>query len=394
VVAIVALDDALAMTLYGLGTSAAQMLTSGGADFFDEMKKVVIELGGAMLLGAVCAVILMAVLRWIKETERNLAFAIGIILLAISLSIYANMDVILATMTFGFVLINIAPRRSEELFSLMRSFSIPIYVLFFVFVGARLGISDMPKWLWGIVAIYVVGRSAGKMLGAYIGARITGADTAVKKYMGLSLFAQGGVAVGLSIMASHHLGKIPLSGELTLGDAIIFAVTATTLIVQFIGPAMVKLAIKLAGESGKNITEDDIVEEKKVKDLMDVTRDMIFESDSLQDAVSKFVEHDCIAYPVVDKEGRNVGMVSLDSFKEVLDERSSWEWILVADVMKPSDEKVGMFSPLKDALDLMKQLHLELLPVVDEDSGSLSGMLLMGNVKKRISGELLKRQSN
>src|SRR5690606_24444529 len=125
-----------------------------------------------------------------------------------------------------------------------------------------LSLGHMPGWLWGIVAIYVLGRNLGKMAGAWVGARITGAETVVRRYLGLGIFAQGGVAVGLSIMATHHLGRTTVgdSGVL-LGDAIIFAVTATTLIMQLTGPPMVKLGLVLAGEVGRNVTDQDVIGE-------------------------------------------------------------------------------------------------------------------------------------
>ena len=102
-------------------------------------------------------------------------------------------------------------------------------------------------------------EAAGKMLGAWYGEKITHSEPVVRKYFGMRLFAQGGVAVGLSIMASQHLSGIQRTPQFNMGDAIPFAVTATTLIVQLIGPPMVKWAITLAGESGRNITKDDII---------------------------------------------------------------------------------------------------------------------------------------
>jgi Kef-type K+ transport system membrane component KefB len=131
-------------------------------------------------------------------------------------------------------------------------------VLFFVFIGARLNVAAVPPWIWGLVAAYVVFRTAGKYLGIYCGAKMTGAPAAMRNYGGLALFTQGGVAVGLSIMASGHLNNVMLTGDLSLGDTIIFTVTATTLAVQLLGPPMAKLAALKAGETGRNITREDI----------------------------------------------------------------------------------------------------------------------------------------
>ncbi|MDD5728849.1 MAG: cation:proton antiporter, partial [Victivallales bacterium] len=225
IIAIVALDDALAMTLYGLGTSAARLVTSQSCSLWNSMLHISNELFGALAVGAAVAFILAAFLRWVPQTERGAAIAVGMILLVISVAAFFKMDIILATMMMGFVLTNLIPRRSKELFKLMRSFSVPIYVLFFVLVGARLSFAAMPGWLWLIILVYVVGRSAGKFYGAWLGAKFTGSPLVVRKYLGLGLFAQGGVAIGLSIMAAEQLSTITITPGMSLGDMIIFAVT-------------------------------------------------------------------------------------------------------------------------------------------------------------------------
>ncbi len=393
-IAIVALDDALAMTLYGLGTSTAQLLTSGAADIKGEMVKVAIDLLGALVLGALIACLLAWLLRWIREAEKGLALSIGLILLAIWIAICKDMDVILTAMALGFTLVNIAPRLTGRLFEVMRSFSTPIYVLFFVLVGARLGVSTMPSWLWAIVVAYVICRTAGKMTGSYLAARATGGDPAVRRYMGLGLFAQGGVAVGLSIMASQHLGDLHIAKGVTIGDAVIFGVTATTLIVQILGPPFVKLAIKLAGEIGRNITEEDVIESFRVADVMD--KDVV--TVAQQEPVSRVIEiiagHDDVVYPVVDKDGAVVGMVSLESLKEILADQDSWAWLVAADVAEPLRDKASEDEPLKDTLARMEKLGIEQMPVVKQDDGGKPvGMLDRRRVKRRVGEELLRRRN-
>ena len=269
IIAIVALDDALAMTLYGIGSSTAKLLASNTGSVWVSLGHIGNELFGALAIGAVVAALLVAFLRWVPQTERGAAVAIGMILLLISVAVFFEMDIILATMMMGFVLTNLAPRRSNDLFKLVRSFSVPIYVLFFVLVGARLSFGVMPGWLWLIIISYVVFRSAGKFCGAYFGAKITNGPPAVRKYLGLGLFAQGGVAIGLSIMAAEQLSGVEVAEGMSLGDMIIFVVTTTTLVVQVLGPAMVKLAIRLSGEGGRDITEEDVRASMKVSDVID-----------------------------------------------------------------------------------------------------------------------------
>ena len=393
ITAIVALDDALAMTLYGLGTSVAQMLTSSSGSILHEIVNISIELGGAVALGFCFALLLRFLLRWLYQPEKSLALAIGLILLLISISASAGMDVILASMTLGFALVNMVPRGSRDLFKVIRGFSAPIYVLFFVLIGARLAVSRMPVWLWGIVGVYVVGRSLGKMAGAWIGARYTDSEPVVRRYLGLGLFAQGGVAVGLSITASQHFVGISISENLSLGDVIIFGITATTLIVQIAGPSMVKLSIKLAGEVGRNITEDDVIDSWSVADVMDKHVFPVTEDMPLTKAIRIFTENEYQVYPVVDRNDCLIGTISLSGLQTLLADQESWLWLIVSDVLEPLEKKVSPSMPLRNILNHMLKYKIDQIPVVDEtDKIHPVGMLDISHINKRVRKQLLNRQ--
>jgi Kef-type K+ transport system membrane component KefB/CBS domain-containing protein len=392
-IAIVALDDALAMTLYGLGTSLAQILTHGASSLSHAAIGIVVELAGAVALGLVAGVLLNFILRRSHQRERSLAIAIGGILLVIGFAAASNMDVILATMTLGVTLVNLAPRRSKELFDIVRSFSTPIYVLFFVLVGARLGIASMPVWIWALSAVYVLARSVGKMAGAYYGARISGAAETVRKYSGLGLFAQGGVAVGLSIMASQRLGGVMVTGTMPLGDMVVFGVTATTLIVQIIGPPAVKMAIRLGGEIGRNITADDVIASWRVRDVMSKDLAPVAGTAPLREVFQLFSQHDYLVYPVVAADGRMAGIISLENLKHALMDQNVWEWVVAHDVMTPPIDKVTASTPLESAMDLMNQLHLEQIPVVDDETGQQPlGLLDMRTARILVEEEVIRRQ--
>ena len=392
-IAIVALDDALAMTLYGLGTGAAQMLTSKSGSIVHELEKVSFDLFGALATGFCFAVVLRFILHWLHQRERALAIAVGLILLLIGICTSVGMDIILASMMMGFALINMAPRRSQELFDLLKGFSIPIYVMFFVMVGARLDVSKMPTWMWIMVILYVVARTSGKMFGAWFGARTTGSAPAVRKYLGLGLFAQGGVAVGLSIIASHHLAGIQVHKDFSLGDMVIFVVTATTLIVQIIGPPMVKLAIKLAGEIERNITDEDVIASWTVADVMERDVTAVKKNSRLIDTIRNLAEHDYETIPVIDEDNRLVGTISLEDIKGLLLDQESWKWILAYDVMEPPKDVITPSTPLTDVLNHMRAVRVNEIPVVDStENNHVVGILRSADVRRKISHEVIKRQ--
>lgn len=392
-IAIVALDDALAMTLYGLGTMTAQIITGESASISRQILHTVLELGGAVLLGVLSGYVLKYVSQWLKRKEKNFGIAIGMILLVIGGAAAFEMDVILATMTLGVTLVNIAPRRSKELFETIRSFAEPIYVIFFVLVGARLNVTEMPNWLWGIVAIYVVGRSAGKIFGAYAGARLSGAPEVIQKYTGMGLFAQGGIAVGLSIMAAHHLGDVRVNDAISLGDMIIFGVTASTLVLQITGPPLIKLASKLAGEIGCDVTDEDVIDSWKVSEAMNTDVAPITLGTPLSHVFQIFSAEDHVVFPVVDGESRLQGIITLDALKGVMTSQETWDWVLAADVMAPVVDKVIAETSLSDALNHMLENGIEELPVTAGDEADrVVGILDRRQVRIRVNEEVVRRR--
>ena len=393
VTAIVALDDALAMTLYGLGTGAAQMLSGGDASIGHQAIEVGIEIFGALVVGLIGALILTYLLKWFHQSEKSMGFTLGLLVLVIAVSDIYNMDVIMAAMMMGFVASNLNPVRTKRGFELLRGFSAPIYVIFFVFVGARLGLGSMPAWLWGVVGIYVVGRSFGKFSGAWLGAKISKSEPVVAKYLGLGLFCQGGVAIGLSIMAGGKLGNVSLVGDLSLGDAIIYAVTATTLIVQVIGPPMVKYAAMASGEAGRNVTEEDVIAQMDVLAVMESGIDPLLESMSLEDAISRFSKDDFLVYPVVGKDGTICGMVSLSSMKEVIADHDAWKWLVVQDVMEACTMTTNTATKVDELLVDLDDMNLDQVPVVDSVNELLPvGMVRRAHIRKRVAEELLRQQ--
>jgi Kef-type K+ transport system membrane component KefB len=395
IVAIVALDDALAMTLYGLGTSLASILTqSGGASVGATLLHTGIELAGAIGLGVLCGFVLDATMQYLPQTEKRLGMSIGTLMVCIGLAVAFNMDVILATMAVGIVLINRAPNRSKKLFETVRSFSTPIYIVFFVLVGARLSLDRMPGWIWGLVAAYVLMRSLGKWVGAKWGGRLSRAEPQVQNYMGMALFAQGGVAVGLSIVASHNLQHIQVTETLSLGDMIIFTVTATTLCVQLIGPAFTKLAVRKAGEMGRNVTEEDIMAELNVADAVDTDITPLQEGMPLASAVQRFADQDTFVYPVVARDGTIIGVLTFDMLKELVADREAWSWLVVSDVMQPLRHRLSSRMSLAEALQEMRNNQIEAMPVVESgESGRLVGVLDQRAARRFVGAELMKRQT-
>ena len=389
--AIIALDDALAMALYSIGKSISSMLVGAESSLVKELFSVLHELGGAVLIGVLFAVLFKKILVKIHDQDTALAVSVSALLFIVGLSVSFGMDVILAAMTFGFCLINMMPHRTEKLFSAARSMSIPIYVLFFAIVGARFKVSGMPPLVWWIAGTYVILRSLGKFFGTYSGARISHADKNVTKYAGYGLFAQGGVAIGLAIVAGHNLKSIQLTPELDLGECVVAVVTATTIAVQLIGPFMTRLALKYSGEMNRNITEEDVMRSMRLNDI--IYKDTSFaEGTSVLDIVNHFSTSPVNIKTVKNDKGQMTGVISLNSLREVLPESEMWNWVLAVDIMDESYMKINSDSTVSDAINYMVSANVESIVVVDKDNGQhVEGIIEFRKAKNIIQRELLKR---
>ena len=394
-IAVVAMDDALAMTLYALGASFAQILTGQDVTLAEEAAAIATELGGALVLGSAAGLVMAVLLRRLKLMEHALAVTLGLIFMIMGICVTAHIDVIITTMMMGVVLTNVIPRRSHELFAKVASFSTPIYVLFFVLAGARMALGNMPGWMWLLVVVFIVSMSGGKIFGTYLGARITGASPEVRKYAGMGLLVQGGIAVGLAMMAASRLGDVPLTPELMLGDLIIVTVTATTFIVQLVAPALIRLSVLKAGEIGRDVTEEDVVASLAVADVMATDVVPILEGEPLTRVFREFALQEYMQLPVVNQAGEVTGVVTLDKLREVFGSQDTWEWLVARDVTVQMRDMIVPGDPLSEVLERMRATGTdEFIVVTQREHGQFAGLLSARLARRTINRLLLERQQH
>ncbi len=387
VLAIVALDDALALLLYGFAASiAAALIGRTNGPLLATVLTAALEIVGAIVLGVLAGSVLSFILKRIKDTDKALAFTISSVLLVIGISITLKLGAILAAMTLGATIANLARRKRHTTFELVEKFSPPIYALFFVLAGAHLVLREITGWMIVMVLVYLAGRTAGKVLGSSLGARWSHAADVVRKYLGLCLLSQAGVAIGLAIISSRLF-----QGE--FGHAIIAIVMASTFVVEIFGPMLVKLGVKKAGEVGLNVTEEDLIKTYKVADVMDTSPTSIPQDMPLPQILEVFSTSDSLYYPVIDAQSRIKGVITIADIKEMFASRDVAAWLLACDVAEPVLDKTTPNTPLEEAFDQMKRYDIESIPVVADDSSNrLVGVLDYRKVNRKISAEVLHRQ--
>jgi CBS domain-containing protein len=153
---------------------------------------------------------------------------------------------------------------------------------------------------------------------------------------------------------------------------------------------MVKLAIRRSGEIGRNVTEEDVLAEMSVGDVM-AAAEAIPEHEPLRAVLRRFAQTEHLVYPVVREDGDITGILKLETLKDVLPNRDAWDWLVAADVAEPPGTTAPRTSPLRDALDLMRDANWEQLLVTDENDRPI-GILDRRVAQRRVKEEVLRRQ--
>jgi len=255
--AVVGFDDGLAIIIFGFAAALTKTLliteASGAAEgILGALLSPAKEIGLSFVVGGVAGLLFYRLVRRLKSARDILIVVFGVILICTGLSIRWHLSLILTNMVVGFVLAN---ARHE---SLLHRVTAPLlevmpllFVLFFCLAGAHLQLSALPAL--GVVGIvYVLGRSAGLIGGARIGALFGHVEDKVKKYVGLGILSQAGVAIGLSLIVKHEFTQLDARYNaphaLAIGTSVLATITATCIFFEIIGPIMTKFALKRAGE--------------------------------------------------------------------------------------------------------------------------------------------------
>lgn len=236
---VVAIDDAIALMLFGISLAVVKTLGATGSNpLWMTLLKPVLEIVLALLLGAVMGILLTLLVKWFSNKGNRLALSIAMIAITVGISKIFGLSELLSTMAMSALFVNFS-EDAESIFTMIDGFTPPIFMLFFFFSGADLNIGILPSV--GVTGlIYVVVRVLGKVLGATLGASICHSPEPVKKYLGYTLIPQAGVAIGL---ASLSLTVVP-----EFGQTIKVIILAGTVIYELVGPVATKIALTKAGD--------------------------------------------------------------------------------------------------------------------------------------------------
>lgn len=234
---IVAIDDAWGLMIFSILLAIAQSL-SGQAGAAEVLINCAWETGGALILGLILGLPMAYLTGRIRPGEPTQAEALGLVLLCSGLAVWADVSYILAAMVMGSVVANLATHHDRP-FHAIEGIEWPFLILFFLLAGATLHMKTLAQ-VGFLGAGYICLRVTGRILGTWLGGWLSGTDPATRRWIGLALLPQAGVAIGMALLASQRFPEFK--------DIILTVVLGSTVIFELLGPLVTRRVLILMGE--------------------------------------------------------------------------------------------------------------------------------------------------
>lgn len=232
---VVALDDAWALMLFGIGVAIVSSFNGYTPDN-SSILNAIKDIGGAIILGLLIGIPASYLTGRLKPGKPNLSEALGLVFVCGGLAIWFDVSFLIASMVLGAVVANFA-KHHEYPFHAIEGIDWPFMVIFFVLAGASLELKAVAEA--GLIGIsYILCRITGKLLGARIGAQCSRSDLQTKNWMGLALLPQAGVAIGMALVASNYFPEYR--------QTLLSVVISSTVFFEIIGPILTRLALQRA----------------------------------------------------------------------------------------------------------------------------------------------------
>ena len=244
---VVALDDAVGLVVFAVSFGIAKSIGAGPINVLSIIVEPLLEVVLSLVLGFVMGLLFTLCEKYFHSRSKRMAVSVTFVMMTVAISslkfhvgsIHIGFSSLLACMMLGTVFCNICD-VSEELMDRADRWTVPLLILFFVVSGAELELSVFANIFVVIIGlVYMGSRCLGKYFGASISAKMTKCNTNIVKYLGITLFPQAGVALGMAMKAVELGSDGTIVRNITL-----FAV----LVYEIVGPFLTKVALTKAGD--------------------------------------------------------------------------------------------------------------------------------------------------
>ena len=253
---IVALDDAVGLVVFAVSFGIAEAVEGGVLNVVSVIINPLLEIGCSLVLGSLMGALLTVLEKMFFSNSNRLSLTIAFVIMTIALAsieiplgggVMISFSSLLVCMMLGTMFCNLS-EFSADIMRRSEKWTAPLYAVFFVLSGAQLdlGVFRYPVIIL-IGVVYIVIRCAGKYYGAKLSSALMKCGENVRRYLGVTLFPQAGVALGM-VVTAQELGS---GMGATIRNIILFSV----LIYELVGPMMTKMALTAAGEITSGATD-------------------------------------------------------------------------------------------------------------------------------------------
>lgn len=215
----------------------------GGGGFGSGIIHGIMEIGVSFLIGISLGYAFSFFSKFITASSEVIIYTLGFIMLNAGVALLLEASVLLSSMIMAGSLINFN-RSGQRFFEAIRRVDAPFYLVFFVLAGASLEVDVLGSVAW-VGILYIAGRMFGKLLGTWSASLALGAPAIYRKYLGIGLAPQAGVALGMAMILLSALPR----DMYQYGEVVLSIVIATTVVYEVFGPFFTKYALVKSGET-------------------------------------------------------------------------------------------------------------------------------------------------
>ncbi len=249
---IVALDDAVGLVIFAALFGVAKAIDGGSTNATSIVVEPLIEIVVSLVVGALLGFVLSKLEKLFHSNSNRLSLVITFVFATVAVTELDNLSIngvhigfssLLTCMMCGTIFCNVC-ECSDEMMARADGWTKPLLILFFVISGAELDLSVFTQPIFVLIGlIYIIARCIGKYFGAMSSAKMTKCSPDIVKYLGITLFPQAGVALG---MVSTVAADSVLSAD--IASVVRFVILFAVLVYEIVGPVMTKWALTKAGD--------------------------------------------------------------------------------------------------------------------------------------------------
>lgn len=234
----VTLDDAIGILFFNIAITIIKSTINGlKMNFLESFFSFSKELLLSLIVGFLLGILISQIVKFLKNNEEMLIVSLSFVILGVGFAQKFYLSPLLVNIILGATFANLS-LKSENVFRNIENWLPPIFLIFFVISGSTFNLSlILSNFIF--VIIYFILRTFGKIYGCFLGADISKAPINVKKYLGLSMLSQAGVAIGFAVYIKNLFPALSFINTIILTGVIIF---------EIIGPIGVRYSVYKANE--------------------------------------------------------------------------------------------------------------------------------------------------